>query len=353
VRQVLLIAALATSCWALVAGGHLVWASDGTPASGTKQPATRAQPAPARWSVTDPGQGPVTLAKGDTGAREMGGITWAGGTRYYAVSDKLAKLFPLSVAIDPQNGTITHAAIEPAVPLSGSTDLEGIAYDPEHRTVLISDEVGPSIREYRVTDGRLVRSITVPPVYRSARTNLSLESLALAPDRSALWTVNEETLSNDGPLSNFTTGSAVRLQRFGPDYEPNGEWVYQTDALVGDMLRPGRDIESSGVSDLVALPGGDLLVLERAYGARGLRIRLYAVDLAGATDVAALPSLIDAKYTPVRKTLLWQQVFPNINFEGAALGPRLDGGAYSLVLISDDGHQQRQALYALTVNKRE
>jgi hypothetical protein len=307
-----------------------------------------AHPGP-HWSITDPGQGPVSLPKGDTGARELSGITWAEGTRYYAVSDKLGKLFPLSIDIDRQSGTIARAAIEPELGLPGSTDLEGIAYDAEHGLVLVSDESGPAIREYRVDGGRLVRTIAVPRVYQSARKNLSLESLSLAPDRGALWTTSEEALASDGPLSSFAAGSVVRLQRFDRTYRPQGQWAYVTDPAVGDMLKPGRDIESSGVSDLVALPGGGLIALERAYGSQGLRIRLYGIDFTGATEVGAVASLEGATYTPVHKTLLWQRVFPNINYEGAALGPSLTGGGHSLVLISDDGHHQRQALYPLVV----
>lgn len=290
----------------------------------------------------------MSLPKGDTPARELGGITWDSGTRYYAVSDKLGTVFPLTIELNPRDGTIGHASIEPGIALPGSTDLEGVAYDRAHATVLVSDEVGPAIREYRVADGRLVRSIRVPAVYQNARTNLSLESLSLAPDRRSLWTANEETLVGDGPLSGAQAGSVVRLQRFDAE-RPTGQWAYVTDPLFGDMLREGRDVESSGVSDVVALPGGGLLVLERAFGAGGLRNRLYEVDFAGATDVAALPSLVGATYQPVHKRLLWEHQCADINYEGAALGPRLADGGYSLILISDDGHRQRQALYALVL----
>jgi hypothetical protein len=349
VRGALLIAALVAGGWLAVAG-RPVCAADGTPVASRPRPAARSG---AAWRIIDPGHGPVTLPKGDTGARELGGITWASGTRYYAVSDKLGTVFPLSITIDPRSGAITHAVIEPGTKLPGSTDLEGIAYDGARRSVLVSDEVGPAIREYRIADGQLVRSIALPAVYRSARRNLSLESLSRAPDDHALWTANEETLSSDGALSSFATGSVVRLQRFDAEGRPSGQWAYQVDALAGDLLRQGRDIESSGVSDLVALPGGALLVLERAYGAHGLRIRIYEVDFAGATDIAAVPSLVDATVTPVRKTRLWQQVFPNVNYEGAALGPALAGGGHSLLLLSDDGHQQRQTLYALTLRRAD
>ena len=307
-----------------------------------------APPAP-RWTVSDPGQGPVALAGGSSGARELSGITWAGGTRYYATSDKQAALFPLSIELDPHTGTITRTAVESGIPLPGSTDPEGVAYDPEHATVLVSDEVGPAIREYRVADGRLMRTIPVPTEFSSARKNLSLESLSFDPDHTALWSANEETLGVDGPLSSTVAGSTIRLQRFDRAYRPNGQWAYLSDPLFGDMMMRGRDVETSGAADLAALPDGGLLVLERAFGAGGLRIRLYEVDCSGATDISAVKSLATASYTPARKTLLWQRIFPNINYEGIALGPAIADGARSLVLISDDGHHLRQTLYALTV----
>jgi hypothetical protein len=133
---------------------------------------------------------------------------------------------------------------------------------------------------------------------------------------------------------------------------PISQWAYLTDPIPGDTLRPGRDVEASGVSELVALPDGALLVLERAYGAVGTRSRLYEVDFSGATDTTALPGLAGAPVAPVRKTLLWERVFPDANFEGAALGPGLDSGARSLVLISDNGHALRQVLYALVLRRR-
>lgn len=332
-----------------IAGPATVRASDATPRPSA--PPAKKTPAPGRWKITDPGQGPVTLPKGDTGARQTSGITWVEGSRYYIVSDKLGTAFPVAIELDPHNGTITRASVEQGLPLIGSTDLEGVAYDRDRKTLLVSDEVGPAIREYDARDGRLVRSLNLPPIYRSARKNLSLESLAYNPDDQTLWTANEETLAEDGATSNFAAGSVVRVQRFDSERQPNGQWAYVTDALAGDMLKPGRDIESNGVSDLVALPGGGLVALERGFGSGGLRIRLYEIDFVGATDITSLPSLVGASYSPLRKRLLWQQSFPNINYEGAALGPSLADGARSLILISDDGYQQRQALYALTLQR--
>lgn len=326
-------AALALAAWlvALAAAG----AEGGAAASG--------------WAVRDPGQGPVPLDSGSTGARELSGIAWAGGTRYLAVGDKGGMLFPLEIELDSASGAIRRAALAPGVHLAGAQDLEAVVVVPGGESVLTSDEVGPAIREHRVGDGSLLRSLPPPPIYTHARRNLSLESLSADARHTLLWTANEETLQVDGPSSSVAAGSLVRLQRLTWAGQPDGQWAYRTDAVPGAVRRGERTIESSGVSDLVALPDGGLLALERAFGPAGFRSRLYAVELTGATDVTSVAHLNGAGITPVGKRLLWERQFADYNFEGAALGPALDGGAQSLVLVSDSGHGFRQGLYALTV----
>jgi hypothetical protein len=166
-----------------------------------------------------------------------------------------------------------------------------------------------------------------------------------------MWTANEEALSGDGAVSSFTAGTTVRLQKFDALLSPAGQWAYVTDPISGDLGNNGRDIEVSGVSDLLALPSDDLLVMERSLGATpfGFRIRLYQVDLSAATDVSALPTLAGESYAAAGKALLWEGNFPANNFEGIALGPPLTGGVHSLLLMSDDGGGTHQGLYALVL----
>jgi hypothetical protein len=47
--------------------------------------------------------------------------------------------------------------------------------------------------------------------------------------------------------------------------------------------------------------------------------------------------------------LLWEGNFANLNFEGITLGPPLDNGDYSLILVSDNGGGLGQSLYALRI----
>ncbi len=306
-----------------------------------------AAPAPA-WTISAASSDPTPLAAGP-GASELSGITWAGGDRYYAVSDDLPRLFRLAVAIAPSSGAIVSARVEHAVPLASGSDLEGVAYDRSKGAVFVTDEEGPMLREYSVADGGILRRVPLPRVFYRYRTNLSLESVSLAPGRDCLWIANEEALKGDGPISSTTAGTRVRLQKFDASLEPVGQWAYVTDPIPGELGDTGRHLEASGVSDLLALPDGGLLVLERAFGTApfGFRIRIYAVDFRGATDVSRLPSLKGGDFAPVQKSLLWEGRFALDNFEGMALGPRLSGGAYSVLLVSDDGSGMRQDLYAL------
>jgi hypothetical protein len=116
------------------------------------------------------------------------------------------------------------------------------------------------------------------------------------------------------------------------------------------------------VSELAALPGGRLLVLERSFGGdiggyASLRSRLYLVDREGATDVSApefRAGLAGKRFTAVRKTLLWQEGWglTDSNFEGMSLGPELTDGSRLLVLVADNNGGSAQALFTLRLASR-
>jgi hypothetical protein len=104
------------------------------------------------------GAGPGDLAARRRGANELSGITWADGDRWAAVSDGDGRLYWLRIAINPADGRITSATVDGAVPLPKSTDLEGVALLPGGSSVVVTDEVGPVIREYSLADGQLLRA---------------------------------------------------------------------------------------------------------------------------------------------------------------------------------------------------
>lgn len=299
------------------------------------------QPARAQLLVLDPGQQVVALPSGPAG--ELSGISHLGGDAFVAASDAGGQLFPITIAVDLDIGSVDWTAIGAGLSLAVGVDLEGVAYDGSTGTVFVSDEKGAEIREHRLSDGALLGSVGVPSIFDEYRSNLSLESLALDAPGGALWTANEEALVPDGPISTFVLGTVVRLQRFDETLQPDGQWAYVTDPIPGG---PIFGLERSGVSDLLALETGELLVLERSFSSQLFRSRIYQVDFEGATDVSALPALEGASYTPVGKTLLWQAQTA-ANFEGMTLGRVLGAGDRSLLLVADDGGNASHAVYPL------
>lgn len=305
--------------------------------------------------LTATGQGLFPLGSGTTGAAELSGITYDGGSTYYAVGDNGAKsIWQLSTVLAAGFGWVNSGAVASGIsaPALGS-DSEGIALRPGTGTAWISDESTSTISEFSLGTGLKVGAVAVPAIYRPAnvQNNFGLEALSYGAGK--LWTANEEALKSDGSLSTTRSGSWVRIQEFGgADFTAAGQYAYRTERISG--LSPFITVERSGLVDLLALPDGRVLSLERELGGflPSFRSRVYLLDFSTATDVSALPSLTAGGFTPVGKTLLWQSVFLMSNFEGITLGPRLSDGSYSVLLVSDDGAgeaRQRQDLYSLVL----
>lgn len=119
--------------------------------------------------------------------------------------------------------------------------------------------------------------------------------------------------------------------------------MYQVDPIhVAGIFNQRR----SGLSDLVALPDGAILALERSFdvsiAAPLYRSRVYEVDLSSATDVGVAQfaaGLIGQSFTPVGKELLWSGQVGGSNgqnLEGLCLGPRLANGNWLLVGVVDN-----------------
>ncbi|MFM9035710.1 MAG: esterase-like activity of phytase family protein [Mycobacterium sp.] len=299
-----------------------------------------------RW----PGQPPIRLKRGTTAATELSGIAYGAGNDYYAVGDNGATtIWQVDAPLRPRNGKIKSALVTGGIdaPMMGS-DSEGITLSPERTSAWVSDEVASTIDKFSLVSGLMLGSVSVPSIYRPANLqgNFGLESLSYGA--GTLWTGNEEALKSDGPLSTTSAGSWVRLQSFtGPDQTPQQQYAYRTDPIAA--MSPFTSAERSGLVDMLALPDGQVLTLERELGGFFplYRTRVYLLDFTGATDVSEIPSLSAGGFTPTGKKLLWQGWFTSTNFEGITLGPALDNGSYPLVLVSDDGQGQLGQLQTL------
>jgi hypothetical protein len=316
---------------------------------------------------------------------ELSGLVRVEDDRYLAIGDAHAVVHSLTITTDPRTGAVRSASFGAPVALhdaAGSRipepglaeDREGIAYDPARREILIANEQTgadrrwPSIERYSI-DGKalaLLRVDSDPALapFLHVRSNRSFESLTRATDGSACWTANEDALQVDGPAASDAAGAVVRLLKLDPDLHPLAQFAYPIDSYGAKIRNPsvvsGKEI--NGLSDLIALPGGRLLALERAFGGdiggyASLRTRLYLVDLSGATDISTAQyrdGLAGKRWTPAKKRLLWEEGWglTDSNFEGMALGPELQDGSRLLLLVADNNGGSAQALFTLRLVAR-
>jgi len=321
--------------------------------------APRVPPSPVPPEISLLGDRPLVIPFGCRvdGLRVGGlsGIARAADGSWLAVvdndGDTPARVFRLAFALGPQGivplpGKSACDVATGAIRLPGldgkNFDGEGIAIEAAGG-MLVSSETEPSIREYSQS-GELQATLPVPPRFLAAkgqgiRNNQGFESLTLEPGGNALWTANERALQQDAP-DDESRPSPVRLLRYerrGKGFVPAAQYVYEVDPIVPP---PEKGFAVRGVAELLALPEGGLLALERQYvEGRGMTIQLFRIEIGGATDVSGLESLAGQTWTPVRKTLVYdfaRSGFTPDNLEGMALGPRLADGSRTLVMISDD-----------------
>ena len=289
----------------------------------------------------------------DINVNGCGGITYAGGNTYYVVRDhndnNKAELYPLTINTNPSTGAITSHSFGQPIELSGSTDAEGVAFDPSSGKVWVSDETTPTVSEFSPTSGAKFRSLTLPDIQRTKkRSNKSLEALSMSGDGLTLWTCNEEALTCDGDASSTSVKTVVRLTRYtrptvSSDFVLSGQWPYKCETCKSSMA---SSYQQTGAAGLCALPDGSLLVLEREVSTTTWgRCEVYRVTpsaLAAATEISFLTSLTNASYTAVSKgsslaSFTGGGMSTIIVYEGICLGPRLNDGSLAVYLISDGG----------------
>ncbi|MBX3387894.1 MAG: esterase-like activity of phytase family protein [Phycisphaeraceae bacterium] len=270
----------------------------------------------------------------------LSGLARVSGERYVAVMDNSNKLVFVDIAIGA-DGSISTASIPLGIgggrALADVRDFEDVVFTGVARDrVLLAEEGSPEVRVYTVTSGAFVSAIDRPAIFASRRANFGFESLSLDRTHSRMWTCNEEALTVDGSQSTSAAGTLVRLLKYDFTSEaPSAlaQFAYLTEPIHGAVISGAR----SGVSQVLALPNGKLLVLERSFalGATFFQTRIYEVDISGATDVSAFGSLIGSTYTRATKRLLYKG--DQTNLEGLCLGPALSSGGYALLGIVDDG----------------
>ena len=200
--------------------------------------------------------------------------------------------------------------------------------------------------------------------------NYNFESLAFDSVHQYLWTIPESTLRKDGQPATPQNGLANQLRLMRLDWgkmkenrnkEEYSEQVsskkdsrYMTPCAY-QMDQPSThkkaDIYVMGVSELCALPDGQLLVLEREAFIPKIKIgafckcKLYLINPLNSEEFSMKENF--SSDTPFLKKRLLTEWKTGLslskrsfaNYEGMCLGPKLEDGSQVVILLSDSQDQ--------------
>lgn len=272
-----------------------------------------------------------------------------------------------TVVFKNENGTssLNGLAPSPTSTLGNSMDPEGFVINPKNGNFLVSDEYGPSVREFD-RNGNLLRTFTTPAnlVPRNAasgvanfagdtgntagkRTNRGFEGLAISPDGKYAYAMLQSAMIDEGGGN----GSVNRIVKFDVSTgEAVGQYAYQ-------MKQSGQ---GQGISSLVAINDHEFYVLERNN--RGIGVgatfatadkEVYKIDITGATDVSNIDlDAAGAVYTKVSKSGVILDLDANTlaelgnkspeKWEGLAIGPKLADGSFLMLAGTDNDYSVTQ-----------
>lgn len=200
--------------------------------------------------------------------------------------------------------------------------------------------------------------------------NYNFESLAFDSVHQYLWTIPESTLRKDGQPATPQNGltNQLRLMRldWGKMKEDSNKEEYSEQVsskkdsrymttYAYQMDQPSThkkaDIYVMGVSELCALPDGQLLVLEREAFIPKIKIgafckcKLYLINPLNSEEFSMKEKF--SSDTPFLKKRLLTEWKTGLslskrsfaNYEGMCLGPKLEDGSQVVILLSDSQDQ--------------
>lgn len=182
--------------------------------------------------------------------------------------------------------------------------------------------------------------------------NYNFESLAFDSVHQYLWTIPESTLRKDGQPATPQNGLTNQLRLMRLDWGKLSRYMttyaYQMDQ---PSTHKKADIYVMGVSELCALPDGQLLVLEREAFIPKIKIgafckcKLYLVNPLNSEEFAMKEKF--SSDTPFLQKRLFAEWKTGLslskrsfaNYEGMCLGPKLEDGSQVVILLSDSQDQ--------------
>jgi hypothetical protein len=190
-------------------------------------------------------------------------------------------------------------------PNNGRFDPEGVRVSNDGKSVFISDEYGPYVRQFDRASGELMKTFNLPanlavavqgPTTTSEAVNATgrvankgMEGLAITPDGKTLVGVMQAPLLQD-------TNKNIRIVTIDIASGTTHEYAYK--------LTTG-----SGVSEIIALNGHEFLLDERdgkglGDGTAAVNKQLFKIDLSNATEVSGISGDLSTASASLNKTLV-------------------------------------------------
>lgn len=290
----------------------------------------------------------------------------------FAVKDVIALKTASGTAItgllNPQTAAQTDRALDARgdkLPFDpNAIDAEGLVKLSDG-SFWIGEEMGPSVLRV-AADGRIVQRIVpadavgdyagadteivggLPAILSRRHKNRGIESMAVSPDETHLYFMLQNPLDNPDAETYAQARNTRLFKMERASGRLVGEYVYQLDDPRSFALDPSDKQNAPRVSEVTAIGGDRLLVLERT----NKTTKLHEVSLAGATNILAgkwddpatrpsleqLNDLSGSGVTALAKTLRFDTArdFPDapVKLEGIAF---LGDGTLALINDNDFG----------------
>lgn len=313
------------------------------------------------WGLSDRGPGGGTLSYDTRVQRFTLDINQSTG----AISN-----FQIAQTVVFKNGSsgLNGLSPNPSSTLGNSMDPEGFVINPKNGNFLVSDEYGPSVREFD-RNGNLLRTFTtpanlvpkvgastdynsLPPALTTGREpNRGFEGLAISPDGKFAYAMLQNGAVQDGWTAS-TRGLYTRIVKF--DTETGlavGQYAYKLESSG----------QGRGISAIVAINDHEFYVLERNN--RGIGVgatiaspdkNVFKIDLAGATDVTNvnLPATGSVAGAVTKDLTKFIDLDANTlsalgnkspeKWEGLAIGPKLADGSFMMLAGTDNDYSVTQ-----------
>ena len=265
------------------------------------------------------------------------GITPLGDDRYAVVDDKSPTdgFHIFTIRINPRTGKVTHVSSTPLIgnpDANTKADCEDIVFCPQDSTLFIAQEGTSTIVEYDMEGRTTGRLLGLPRFFPrdKMQSNAGFEALAYDTNNRRFFLTTEMPLKGDSLHHIALSDSPFTIP-------------YKMDA---PELKQKAQYYAHGISAMTALPNGNLLVMERElsvpprYVGGKCRIKIYEIDLVPSTPQLQTVISTKTKQRDVSKRLLFSFTthisrLNYANYEGMCLGPTLEDGRQTLLLIND------------------